>query len=201
MLVREVMTHRPVTVRAESTVKAAIELLAAHSISALPVVDAAGHVHGVVSEADLIRELVPPDPRAHELPLPGRVDLAPRYVSEVMTTHPITVRPDLDLSEAVDLITSSAIKSVPVVDYRDRVVGVLSRADVIRNLARADEDVAAAADRLLTDLGLDEWVVVVEDGIAWLDGPDHSADRRIAQVAVARVPGVIDVRDDDGSRP
>lgn len=136
MSVYEIMTPRPVTVRSHTTVRSALELLATHQVSALPVVDAHGRVHGVVSEADLIRDLVPLD--ADAVPagcLPDR----PRYVEDVMTNHPVTVSPDDDIAAAVELITSTAIKSVPVVDAERHVIGILSRADVVRALASAGD--------------------------------------------------------------
>jgi CBS-domain-containing membrane protein len=193
MLVSEVMTGRPVTVRADSSVKEALEVLAAHQVSALPVVDHQGRIAGVVSEADLIRELVPPDRRAHALPVLIDPDL-PHYVGDVMTPHAVTVSPYTDVATAVELITSTAVKSVPVVDERDHVVGVLSRADVVRVLARADEELRRQVGELLVQLGLDEWDVEVHDGVAELDGPDDEREFRLADTAASSVSGVVRVR-------
>ena len=71
MLVREVMTTSPVTVTPEASTKDALRLLDRHSITSMPVVDPDGVVIGVVSEADLVRDALPPDPRAHMLPMTG----------------------------------------------------------------------------------------------------------------------------------
>jgi CBS domain-containing protein len=68
-LARDVMTPDPVTVRAGATVKAALRLLDENDISSMPVVDSARRIRGVVSEADLIHDLVGPDQRLHEIPL------------------------------------------------------------------------------------------------------------------------------------
>ena len=64
MLVRDVMTTAPVTVTRDTSVKETLTILAGRGISALPVVDGSGRLHGIVSEADLIAETVPRDPRA-----------------------------------------------------------------------------------------------------------------------------------------
>ena len=76
MLVREVMTTRPVTVTPEASTKDALRLLDRHSITAMPVVDPDGVVIGVVSEADLVRDALPPDPRAHMLPATGEREIS-----------------------------------------------------------------------------------------------------------------------------
>lgn len=191
MLVREVMTSRPVTVRPETPLKIALGLLAEHRVTALPVVTG-DRVVGIVSEADLIRDLLPPDPRAHEIPPEGRPD-RPLLVSEVMSTHVVTTTPDADLVEAVDLLTDSTAKCLPVVDRRDRLRGVLSRSDVVRLLARADDRIEAEVDELLRSSGLPGWLVEVSDGTASLTGPDRSPDEVVARLLAQTVPGVLDV--------
>src|SRR3990170_8881644 len=102
MLVSEVMTSAPVTVRPDTTVKDALALLDRHSITMLPVVSAAGVIAGVLSEADLIRPLVLPDgraqllPGAHEQPEPP-----PHLVEDVMSLQALTVTTHTDLAGAV----------------------------------------------------------------------------------------------------
>ena len=116
MLVHEVMSKDVVTVAPDTTVKHALALLAQHRVTALPVVTAdTGLLCGVVSEADLIQDLLASDPRAVEIP---RADVRskPTNVEEIMSGHPVTVRPDTDLVMAVELLTSTAVKSLPVVD-------------------------------------------------------------------------------------
>jgi CBS domain-containing protein len=192
MLVRDVMTTDPVTVRAGTSLKAALRLLDENDISSLPVVDEHGHVRGVVSEADLIRDLVSPDQRLHELPLTEPVP-PQGYVDEVMTTHAITVRPTSDLADAVELVTSTGVKCLPVVDGDDRVVGVISRRDVVRMLARADDALEQEVDAVLVAAGMSDWLVDVHDGIAEITGPESTRDRRLARALVRSVPGVVAV--------
>ena len=195
MLVKEVMTHDPVTVTVDTPVKAAITHLARHRITAMPVLTGSGQLCGVVSEADLIRDLVDPDQRAHEIPLDEHAwHDRPSTVGDVMTPHAITVHPDTELAAAVDLITSTSVKSVPVVDATGRVVGMLSRGDVVQMLARADGDLEREVDALLASAGLEGWQAEVTDGVVSLSGPQDSAGRSLAHLMASTVPGVIEVR-------
>lgn len=192
MIVREVMTADPVTVQAGTTLKTALLLLDENEISSLPVVDGEGHVIGIVSEADLIRDLMSPDQRLHELPLAHR-DRPPTYVDEVMTTHAITVRPESDLADAVELVTSTAIKCLPVVGDDGRLVGVVSRRDVVHILARPDDELEQDVDALLVAAGWSDWLVDVHDGIAEVSGPETPGDRSLAETLARAVPGVVAV--------
>ncbi len=194
MLVKDVMTSTPVTVTRDTTVKEALKQLAAHAITSMPVLGKDGLVCGVVSEADLIRDLLSEDPRAHEIPAedPWR-DRAVR-VGDVMTPHAVTVRPETDLSAAVELITSTCIKSVPVVDSHERLVGIVSRSDMVRVLATADADLERAVDDLLSSTGLGDWVADVTDGTVTLTGPSGSEDEAMVRVVAGTVPGVVEVR-------
>jgi CBS domain-containing protein len=134
MLVREVMTTPVVTVRPEATLKAAIESLDRHQVTALPVVDEHRRLVGVVSEADVIRDAVLPDRRAHETTVRATTSPVSLHVSDVMTGLPVSVGPDDDLAGAVMLLVDTQIKSLPVVEH-ERVVWKVSRRDVIAVLS------------------------------------------------------------------
>lgn len=97
MLVREVMTTRVVTVRPETSAKEAIQALDGNGITSMPVVDGAGRLVGVVSEADVLREALLPDPGVHTSPV--RIEGRPLLltVADLMTHLPLTVDPDDDL--------------------------------------------------------------------------------------------------------
>ena len=194
MLVKDLMTDRPVTVTRDTLVKEALRLLATHAITSMPVLGRSGEVCGVVSEADLIRDLVSDDPRSHEIPLDDPWRDHPARVEDVMTPHAVTVRPETDLAVAVELITSTSVKSVPVVDVHERLVGMLSRSDVVRVLARADDELERAVDALLQSMGLDNWVADVTDGTVALTGPEGSTEGAIARLVAGTVPGVVEVR-------
>ena len=192
MLVRDVMTTQVVTMRPETSVHEAIRLLDASSITAAPVVEHGDRVVGVVSEADLLRDAVPQDNRTGMVPHEVPRQAAARTVAEVMTTHPVTLKSTDDLAVAVELLTSTAIKSAPVVDD-DRLVGVLSRRDVVHLLARDDERIESEVSELLRADGTD-WVAEVRDGVVTVKGPSTEAERRVADVLAASVPGVVAVR-------
>jgi CBS domain-containing protein len=146
---------------------------------------------GVVSEADLLRDALPPDSRAHMLPVPDERHHQAQRVEDVMTRHPVTVRADLDLAEATELIISTTVKSVPVVEG-SRLVGMVSRRDVVHALARSDADIAAELDELYHTLGVD-WLVEVQDGEVTVEGPVGSKARSLAETAAGTVPGVMSV--------
>ena len=197
MFVQDVMTADPVTVRTGTAVKEALVLLARHGVTSMPVVSAGRRIRGVVSEADLIRESVARDPRVQEAPLDeGDDPMLPRTVDEVFTPHAVVVHPDDDLATAVELMTSTSVKSLPVVDRNHRVVGIVSRSDVVRLLARADSTIEAEVDELLRSLGYPDWLVEVHDGVVELTGPAGSSEVQLARTVAATVPGVVDVRVD-----
>ena len=191
MLVREVMTSPAVTVGPGATLKQAVRLLDEHRITAMPVVDRAGHLVGVVSEADALRDLVPPDRRRHERAVDLSTPAAHLAVTDVMTHLPMTVSPDDDLSDAVELMVDTQVKSLPVVEF-GRVVGMVSRRDVIAVLARQDDLIEAEVDEALREAGV-ECVVDVVDGVVHLRDGDDPAYQRAAQVIASRVPGVVGV--------
>ena len=192
MLVFEVMTKDPVTVRPGTSIKDALALLSDNHVTALPVATSDGKIRGVVSEADLIRELLPAiraPMRFRRLTIGGE----PTVVEDVMSPHPVTVHPETDLAEAVELLTSTTVKSVPVVDRQGYLKGVLSRSDIVRLLARADDDIQREVDELLRSTGLKDWLVDVQDGAVQLLGPEDSDDTLVARLLAATVPGVLDV--------
>ena len=196
MLVHQVMTATPTTVGAGTGVKQALQLLDTAGVTSLPVVDGAGRIAGIVSEADLIRDLVAPDQRRSTRPIATSGDL-PRRVEDVMTREVITVRAEDDLAVVVDTVTSTGVKSLPVVDDDRRCVGIVSRRDVVRMLATSDEEITHQLRALLAelaqqaDLGAGDWTVSVEDGVVAVDGPATDKARSLA-VAIARsVPGVV----------
>lgn len=193
MFVHELMTGRPVTTHRATTVKEALRLLDTYEITSMPVVDGDDRIVGVVSEADLLRAGVPHDGRTHLAPLPDEsLDLA-TTVAEVMNPHPVVVNGNTDLADAVELMTSTAVKSLPVVDHKHRPVGMISRRDVVHRLARSDESVAAEIDDLFRQLGVD-WTVAVDEGQVTVEGPEDEKARALAETAAVTVAGVRSVR-------
>lgn len=191
MLVKDVMTRDPITVVPSVGIKAAMTKLAFAGITSMPVVDEEQRLCGVVSEADLIRD-VADDPRAHERPVTIRPVDPPRTVDDVYTRSPVAVGPQDDVTAAVDLMTRKGFKSLPVVD-RERLVGVVSRSDVVRALARDDDVIARDVARLFEELGHPRWTVEVSGGVVEIDGPEDAAQGSLAHAVSRTVPGVVAV--------
>jgi CBS domain-containing protein len=189
MLVREVMTSPAVTVGPETTLKQAIRMLDEHNITAMPVVDKAGHPVGVLSEADVLRDAVPADRRAHERLVEITGPTVQLAVTDVMTHLPVSVSPDDDVAQAVELLVDTQVKSLPVVGS-GQVVGMISRRDVIAVLARQDVLIEAEIDEELRLAGV-ECTVEVSDGVVHLQDADGPDSLRIAQIIASRVPGVV----------
>jgi len=196
MLVQDVMTREPVTVNRGTTIKHAAEILVEHQISSLPVLDERGCVCGVLSEADLIRDAFVPDARGHMLPAQyGEHGEHPTQTSveDVMTPHAITAHETSDIADVADLMTSTGVKSIPVIDDDRHLVGVVSRSDLVKVRARADELIAEEVDARLVSMGLGGWRVSVTDGDVEIEGPASTSDRSMAQVIVSTIPGVVKV--------
>jgi len=194
VLVREIMTAEPVTVHAQTHAKEALRLLDEHSITMLPVVSGDARIVGVISEADLIRDRVLPDARSSMLPPDtSSTDDAVGSVGEVMTRRLLTVAEDSDVAEAAELMTSTGVKSLPVLDDDGRVVGVVSRRDVVHVLARSDVHVERDLVALFQSLGV-TWLATSDEGAVTITGPAAEKDRSLARAAASTVPGVVHVR-------
>jgi CBS domain-containing protein len=193
--VTEIMSRPVITVTPETGIKAAAQLLVVHDISALPVVDAKGRLIGIVSEADLIQMEARTDPRSQATPLPPTAGSAPKTVAEVMTRDVLVVEADSQVSQAARIMLDSGIKRVPVVEGR-RVIGILSRHDLIKVIARRDEDIETEIVRQLGQLGIGSGsgAVSVSAGVATLQVDDRGAARRLAESVALSVPGVLEVR-------
>lgn len=189
MLVREVMSSPAVTVTPYTTAQEVLRLLDECHITALPVVDDDGIVVGVVSEADLLA-LIPDGQQSDPLLPVGAA--ATRRVRDLMTRPAVTVDADSQIVEAVELMRSTVVKSLPVVLNR-RIVGVVSRSDLVRVLAHADDRIRYAITGLLRAEGVN-WLVDVSDGVVTIDGPITDRQRRNAESIARSVTGVVDVR-------
>jgi CBS domain-containing protein len=202
MLVREAMTTPVVTIAPSTTIRQAMRVLFEHGVTALPVVDGAGRLAGIVSEMDLLRGEFEADPRAFARPQSAPLAPAPRCVEEVMTRDVRTARPTTDVAELAEMMLRTRIKSVPVLDG-SAVVGVISRRDLIATLARGDarirDDVLASIAAYAPDGG--PWDVTVEDGVVRLSGRDDREAGRIVEVLARTVPGATRVLVGPSARP
>lgn len=218
MIVADVMTQDVLSVLPDATVGEAASLMLQHRISGLLVVDPEGELAGVVTEGDLLRRNELGTQREQSwwrrlVTSPGR-DAAEftrthgRKVRDVMTETVMSVPQDADLGTVVDLMERNHIKRVPVTQ-ETRVVGVVSRSDLLRALvSHADVDAPAATDDYSIETAIVEalekqsWApattlnVTVEDGVANLGGTITSEDeRRAIGVVAENTAGVKSVRD------
>lgn len=141
--VREVMTAPVRSIRATAHVREAVEALIGRPFRALPVIDEAGHLVGVVSNGDLVARagLGARIELLSVVPAPERESflaaLPDRPVSAVMTPDPVTIAPSATLMDATRLIGQRHLKRLPVVERDGSLVGIISRADVLRAVAEA----------------------------------------------------------------
>ena len=149
--VADVMSRDPITVSPESPLKDAIKILAERQISGLPVVDDQSKLIGVISESDLMWQETGVTPPAFIMLLdsviylenPARYDrelhkALGQTVGEVMTKEAITVPPDKSLKDAAQLMHDRHIRRLPVVDSAKKLIGILTRGDIIRHMASQD---------------------------------------------------------------
>ncbi|MBO0687326.1 MAG: CBS domain-containing protein [Candidatus Dormibacteraeota bacterium] len=195
MRARDVMTSPAITVRPEAHCKDAAAILVEHRISGLPVVEADGRLVGVVSEADLLPLETTPDPRTQATPLSARTQPLPRRVDEVMTPDPYTVDEDADLAMVAQRMLEAGVKRFPVLRGR-QVVGVISRHDLLKVIARTDPEVEEGVRRTISEEGmrLTNLRIQVRDGVATLSGDGDRGTLRLAEILARSVPGVLDVR-------
>jgi CBS domain-containing protein len=138
------MTAPAVTVRPDVPLPAVARLLDERGVTSLPVVDDHGHIVGMVSETDVVRDAVPSDPWAHDLH-PSHGAFTTR-VADVMTFNPITVPPDTELPVVADVLVTNRVQSLPVVEG-GVVIGVISRRDIVAVLAHTGEPKEAGEER------------------------------------------------------
>lgn len=192
MLIQELMTAPAVTVADDAPITTALRLLDTERITALPVLDRKGTLVGIVSEADLVgdADLITDGVPIAAVRTSGKLPV--RRVSEVMTHLVVTVRPDDDLDTAIDLMRTTMMKSLPVVDHQ-KVVGMISRSDIIHLLAGRDDRIKAEVNALLATENPD-WYAEVNDGAVTVTGPSDPHECRLAEVLAATIRGVVATR-------
>ena len=198
------MTSDVVTVRPSMTYRELAAMVRQHHVSGFPVVDDDGKVAGVVSETDLLAGAAEPLPDAHPGPRDWRHHrgLPPGQATAAdLMTHPaVTIGPDALVRDAARLMHSLRLQRLPVVDRHGRLVGVVSRSDVLSVFRRPDEEIRrevtqdVIADGFFTNP--DRFTVTVHDGIVTLEGAPGSVVLGSSIVdQVARLEGVVAVRD------
>lgn len=219
MRVKDVMTRNVVSVSPQASVAEALDTMTRSHLSGLPVIDEAGSLVGVVSEADFMRrsELGTEKPGSHWLGsifLPGRAAeiyarAHARRVEEIMSRDVATIDATDSLDEAVTVMERRRVKRLPVLS-EGKVVGMLTRADFVHALAlflREPYDQALISDgeikqRVLAEMQAQLWAptasvdIVVKDGIVTLNGVlTDERERNAIHALVENVEGVRMVHD------
>ncbi len=203
--VRDVMTSEVVSVNEDVTYRKIVALLSEHRISAVPVVDDRRRVLGVVSEADLTRQMIQAaDGPEHQAP-PRTI--RPReatwsaeasVAADLMTAPAVTIEADASLAAAARLMEERAVKRLPVVDRDDVLIGIVSRRDLLRVHLRSDEEIRHTVE----DQVLWEWFQVTEpyvrasvrDGVVTLIGElPRRRQTALAAHLTRSVDGVVEV--------
>jgi len=201
--VKDVMTTRVIWVKKDATFREMAVALREHRISAFPVVDDDGMVIGVVSEADLLtKEALDDEPGVISGILHHRDQAKARGVTagDLMTAAVVAVRPEDTVEHAAKLMYDRRVKRLPVTDENGRLVGIISRADVLSVFDRTDAAICheITQDVLLRDCLVDPLVfqVTVKDGIVTLAGrPETNETGHEIVRRVRHVQGVVAVRD------
>jgi CBS domain-containing protein len=213
MKAKDVMTQHVITVAPDASILQALQLMLQQKISGLPVVDASGNLVGIVTEGDFLRRSETGTERKRSrwvefLLGPGTlakdyVQSHARKIDEVMTADVATIAEDSDLDEVVALMERRRIKRLPVV-RGNRLVGIVSRANLLHALATLSRDAAPAGktdasirSAVLAELDRQSWAprhmidVVVRNGIVELWGTVIDPEQRdAARVAAETVAGV-----------
>ncbi len=139
--VKNIMTQRVITAESDLDIHEASALLSESRISGMPVVDEENHVIGVVSEADILGTIGLE--RGHSFkeilkhmfgqPLPKPED---KRIRDIMSSPAITTSPEADIREVAGILESKRIKRLPVVDSENRLLGIVSRADIVRAMSK-----------------------------------------------------------------
>jgi CBS domain-containing protein len=201
-IVKDVMTTHVIAVRKNATFKDMAARLREFRVSAFPVLDDDDQVIGVVSGADLLTKEAlefggkPVGLRHHR----EQVKAAGLVAEDLMTSPPVTISPKDFVSHAARLMYARRVKRLPVVDDDGRLVGIVSRADLLSVYSRPDDDIRndivehVVLDALLTDPA--RFVITVKDGVVTAEGtPETAAVGRDMIEEIRHVEGVVAVRD------
>jgi CBS domain-containing protein len=200
--VKDVMTTNVRSVYLGSPVKLIAEQLDLAGITAMPVLNDDADVVGVVSEADLLHKVTYQDdtegwPRLLRRHRTDRAKADGLNGRDLMTAPAITINPEASVVEAAQLMEQRGVKRMPVVNDTGKLVGIVSRGDLVRLFVRPDEEIrdevqAEVVDRLLPSPSA--VTVEVTDGVVTLRGRlQRKSDTAIAVEFARRIDGVVDL--------
>ncbi|QNP68294.1 CBS domain-containing protein [Streptomyces roseirectus] len=202
--VGSVMTADVVHALPGTPFKEVARLLADHRISGLPVLDDDDKVLGVVSETDLMARQAAPGPerpaRRTRAKRRQATKVAARTAGQLMSGPAVTVHADDTIAEAARTMAERHVARLPVVDVEERLVGIVTRGDLLRVFLLPDAQLRAQVIEQVLTRGL--WLpagcveVFVTEGVVTLSGHlDNPGDREIAVSMTRRLDGVVDVVD------
>jgi CBS domain-containing protein len=218
MKAQEIMTRDVITVRPDTLVRDIAALMVEKHISGVPVLTDNGKLIGMVSQSDLLHRAEVATERKHKWWFRIFADsgtLAREYAKahglkahDIMSRYVISVRDDAELRDVADILDQRRVKRVPVV-REDRLVGIITRGDLVRALSQVQVSKAiktihnAALHKTLHDrIRSQSWIndncisLIVNDGVVELGGFVERADQRIAlRVLVEETDGVNRVDD------
>jgi len=198
------MTTQVVAVRRAASFKEMVVTMRDSRVSAFPVLDDAGRVIGVVSEADMLNKEADlasgPGTLSSLLRFGDREKAAGVTAAELMTRPPVTIGPDAPVAEAARLMRDRRVKRLPVISQTGHLIGIISRADVLRIFARPDADIRReAGEEVIAETFLADSpsiAVAVHGGIVTLTGRTETGQAARELVAAIRhIEGVVAVRD------
>ncbi|MEV4347507.1 CBS domain-containing protein [Actinoplanes sp. NPDC049596] len=202
--VEDVMTRAVLSVTATDSYRDVVDLLIGNKLSAVPVIDAFRHVVGVVSEADLLRKIEyagEEEPRLFESRRQRgeRRKARARTVADLMSAPAVVALSSTSIAAAARLMDRENVKRLPVVDDLGRLVGIVSRADLLKAHLQPDDEILADIESgVLRPYVDDEGTNVaaaVADGVVTLSGRVHRyTSAELAERLCRQVAGVVDVR-------
>ncbi|GAB4484549.1 MAG: hypothetical protein OHK006_09060 [Thermodesulfovibrionales bacterium] len=142
VLVRDVMTKDPITVQKFENIIKAAHILADKGISGIPVVDKERRVIGVVTQADILamvgmrKEHTFKDFLKHALGEPLLERKTGDIVADIMTTGVVTVSPEVSIAKVAQIMDEKKIRRLPVVDGEKKLIGIISRADILKAILK-----------------------------------------------------------------
>ena len=201
----DVMAVPALSVTEHTSYKQVARLLSEHQLSALPVLSRGGRVIGVVSEADLLHKQerhhsARPGGMTWRLNRKAAAKAEARTAGQLMASPAVTIHPDAPVGSAARLLNSHHLRRLPVVDPDGRLLGIVSRRDLLCVFLRPDEEIATEVRAALADVLLADPAAVhvrVGEGLVSLTG-QVAATGQIAMATdlISAIDGVVAVRNE-----
>jgi CBS domain-containing protein len=202
MSVGDVMTTRVIAVKRNADFKQIAVVLRQHRVSACPVIDDAGRVVGVVSEADLLYKAADCELPAGLIRLRWKLGEESKITAvtarELMTSPAVTIQADVPVRVAARVMRDRRLKRLPVVGTGGELVGIVTRTDVLGVYERPDADILAEVRDVAGEFGIspDDLEASVSSGVVTLSGSVPLQETALEVAArVRHVEGIVAVRD------